>query len=146
MRGRTAIALAAVMLSSGSALAADPVVPYTITDGSAIEESLTGEPGDPEQGRALFTASSPADCASCHGLPGSAQDRTGPDLAAVGGRLTPGEIRLWIVAPEVRVPGTAMPSYYAAGQRRDPDDPLYGGPALTAAQVEDLVAYLAAGP
>jgi hypothetical protein len=35
-----------------------------------------------------------------------------------------------------------MPAYYAAGQRQGPDDPLYGGPALTAAEVEDLIAYL----
>jgi hypothetical protein len=35
-----------------------------------------------------------------------------------------------------------MPAYYAAGQRSGAEDPLYGGPALTAAEVEDLVAYL----
>jgi hypothetical protein len=36
-----------------------------------------------------------------------------------------------------------MPAFYAAGQRLGADDPLYGGPALTAAEIEDLVAYLA---
>ena len=40
-------------------------------------------------------------------------------------------------------PETAMSAYYAAGQRDGAEDPLYGGPALTAAEIEDLVAYLA---
>lgn len=124
---------------------AGPVVPYTISDGAAIEESLTGVPGDPARGEALFATESTPGCAACHSLSGSSGDRKGPDLAGLGERLTPGEIRLWIVAPGVVAPGTSMPPYYAAGQRRDPGDPLYGGPALTAQQVEDLVAYLAAG-
>ena len=58
--------------------------------------------------------------------------------------MSVGAIRLWIVAPVAIDPETAMPAFYAAGQRDEADDPLYGGPALTAAEIEDLVAYLAA--
>ena len=67
-----------------------------------------------------------------------------PDLAGVGARLSGGAIRLWIAAPVAIDPETAMPAYYAAGQRDGAEDPLYGGPVLTAAEIEDLVAYLAA--
>ena len=63
-------------------------------------------------------------------------------LDGVGARLGPGEIRLWLVDPDVVAPGTAMPGYYLPGQRKGLDDPLYNGPRLTAGQIEDLVAWL----
>jgi len=127
------------------AQAAEPVVAFTIIDASEIPESLTGATGDPERGRAIFVSEPRAGCPACHGVPTSAGGAPqGPDLTGVGGRLTSGAIRLWIVAPEVLRPDTPMPAFYAAGQRIGAEDPLYGGPALTAAEVEDLVAYLSA--
>ncbi len=102
------------------------IAPYTITNARAIEHSLTGHPGDAERGARLFAE---AGCAGCH-------------AGGAGAGLSPGEIRLWIVAPRVRAPRTAMPAYHVAGQRRAPEDPLYNGPRLTAGEVEDLVAYL----
>jgi len=140
-----AMAMAAL---GGVAPATEPVVAYTITNGSEIAASLTGAPGDGERGRLLYAGESRAGCPGCHGVPGApagepkAMKTDGPDLAGVGARLTEGEIRLWIAAPEVLHAETKMPAYFAAGQRTDPDDPLYGGPALTAAEIEDLVAYL----
>jgi sulfur-oxidizing protein SoxX len=130
----------------GAALAApgragEAVVAYTIVDGRAIPASLTAGPGDAARGRALYEAEPRAGCPACHGLPGRPQ--AAPDLAGVGARLSPGEIRLWLVAPAVLREGTAMPAYYAAGQRTGADDPFYGGPRLTAAEIEDLVAWLA---
>jgi len=129
------------------AVAAGPVVAYTISNGSEITEKLTGTdgvPGAAARGRALYTDEAPAGCASCHGVPGAAGDAaSAPDLTGVGKRLSAGAIRLWIVAPATFDPETDMPAFYAAGQRQGAADPLYGGPALTAAEIEDLVAYLA---
>ncbi len=125
--------------------AAEPVVGYTITDAREIVASLTGAPGDAERGQAFYAGDARAGCPACHGIPASAGGAPqGPDLTGVGSRMSPGEIRLRIVAPEVADPETAMPAFYAAGQRLDADDPLYGGPALTAAEIEDLVAYMVA--
>jgi sulfur-oxidizing protein SoxX len=138
MAGALAAALLAWPLRAG-----EPVVAYTIVDARAIPESLTGAAGDPARGRALYAKEPRAGCAACHGMPGGPGEAPGPDLAGVGGRLSPGEIRLWLVAPGVVDPETTMPAFYAAGQRTGADDPLYGGPALTAAEIEDLVAYLA---
>jgi len=146
MRMQVVILLAGL---AGAAQAAEPVVAYRITDAAEIAESLTGEIGDPERGRIVYTENQRAGCPACHGIPGArdAGDdpklEAAPRLAGVGARLNPGALRLWIVAPEVFNPGTTMPAYYAPGQRKDPDDPLYGGPALTAGEIEDLVAYLA---
>ena len=148
MRRWLGCGLAALALAH-PARAGEAVVAYTITDARSIEASLTGSPGNAGRGAALFAAEarpgSPGGCAACHGIPGAAGQRSAADLAGLGGRMSPGEIRLWIVAPEAIAPGTAMPPYYAAGQRTGAEDPLFGGPALTAGEVEDLVAYLTFG-
>jgi len=132
---------------SGFAWAAGPVDAYTITNGREITGRLTGASGalgDAARGRALYAGEERAGCAVCHGVPGAANDNaTASDLTGVGGRLSPGAIRLWIVAPAAFDPETAMPAFYAAGQRKGSTDPLYGGPALTSGEIEDLVAYLA---
>ena len=135
---------------AGSGQAAEPVVAYIITNGSEIAYSLTGAPGDAARGRALYEAGARAGCPACHGVPGvatktvTAPDLSGPDLSGIGGRMNAGAIRLWIVAPVAIAEDTAMPAFYAPGQRDGAEDPLYGGPALTAVEIEDLVAYLAA--
>jgi len=141
MKASIWIALASLALAV-PARGAEPVVAYTITDASEIADSLTGAEGDAAAGAKLFVEPRTG-CAGCHGMPGAAGIRSASDLDGVGGRLSAGEIRLWIVAPQVLQPDTGMPAYYAAGQRSGAEDPLYGGPVLTAAEVEDLVAYLA---
>lgn len=140
---RMLLLAALIAALGGPGRAAEPVVAYTITDGAEITASLTGAPGDPARGRALYAGPARAGCPACHGVPGTPGEAAAArSLAGVGGRLSAGAIRLWIVAPVVISPETAMSAYYAAGQRQGPDDPLYGGPALTAAEVEDLIAYL----
>jgi len=139
------LSVAVIVMLAGSGRAAEPVVAYTITDASEISASLTGVPGDAARGRALYGGEVRAGCPACHGAPGAdGEAASAVDLAGVGERLSAGAIRLWIVAPVAIDPETAMPPFYAAGQRAGAKDPLYGGPALTAAEIEDLVAYLAA--
>lgn len=148
MRGWFLVAMTAAFAWPGQA--AEPVVSYTITNGSEITDSLTGAPGDIARGRALYAGEQRAGCPACHVAPGgvtdtaiAAPDLAGPDLSGIGARLSAGAIRLWIVAPSAIAEDATMPAYYAVGQRDQADDPLYGGPALTAAEIEDLVAYLA---
>lgn len=140
---RVLIAVAGLLAISGLARAAEPIVAYTISNGSEIRESLTGAPGDASRGRDLYTTEPRANCPACHGVPDTPGDGfAAPSLSGVGGRLSAGAIRLWIVAPTAIDEGTAMPAYYAAAQRTGADDPMYGGPTLMAAEIEDLVAYL----
>lgn len=127
---------------------AQNVVAYEIVDGREIPASLTGKPGDAEAGRQLYFDRQLTRCSGCHGSPDGPgaqadQDAVGaPSLSGVAGRLSEGAIRIWLVAPQVIRPGTRMPSYYSIGQRDDPADPRYGETLLTAAEIENLVAYL----
>lgn len=142
---------------------AETLVAYEIVDGREIPSSLTGKPGDPARGRELYLDDKLARCAGCHGVPdgkaaedaaagadaapdaaaGGAPANGAPSLTDVGARLSTGAIRLSLVAPEILRPATRMPSYYGIGQRADPADPRFGEPLMTAAEIEDLVAYLA---
>jgi sulfur-oxidizing protein SoxX len=143
----------------GSAARADAIVAYTIVNGAEIPESLTGAPGDPERGRALFLDQLATGCTACHSAPATvgpaggygtgggagtaAAEAEAIPLDGVGARLGAGALRLWLVDPSAIDPLTRMPGYYLPGQRVGIDDPLHNGPRLTASQIEDLVAWLA---
>ena len=140
--------MAIAITLAGPGRAGEPVVAYTITNGSEITDSLTGTPGDVTRGRALYEAEARAGCPACHGVPGvvneaATPDLSGPGLSGIGGRMNAGAIRLWIIAPGAIAEDATMPAFYAPGQRDGADDPLYGGPALTATEVE--VTAVAAG-
>jgi sulfur-oxidizing protein SoxX len=100
--------------------------------------SLTGAPGDAERGRDVLVNRQKGDCLSCHKvttLAGvSGQGAIGPALDGVGAKYSDAQVRQVLIEPKALFPDTIMPSYYAAA----------GGPAsvLTAAEVEDLIAYL----
>lgn len=124
------------------------IVPYVIENAREIPDSLTGRPGDAERGRRLYFNRERSGCSTCHGSPsgpgseGNAGGAQAPSLTGVSGRMSEGALRLWLVAPQVLRPGTAMPTYYASGQRTDPNDPRFGETRFSAAQIEDLIAYL----
>ena len=126
----------------------DRVVAYQIVDASEIPASLTGQSGDAEAGRKLYFDRELTGCSGCHGSPAGPGAEAGqgadgaPPLTRVSARMPEGTIRLWLVAPEVLSPETTMPAYYRIGQRTDPNDPRFGEPLLSAAEIEDLVAYL----
>jgi len=86
-------------------------------------------------------------CVLCHAGPfpdPHLQGTLAPDLRGVGSRLSAGQLRLRIVDMKRLNPQTIMPSYHlvvaddrarVAAQWRDK-------PILSAAEIEDLVAYL----
>lgn len=104
----------------------------------SMPASLTGVPGDPERGRELLSNRQKGDCLSCHKLSllSSIADQggVGPSLDGIASRYGDPQLRQVLVQPKAYFPETIMPAYYKAE----------GGEAsiLTAAEVEDLVAYL----
>jgi sulfur-oxidizing protein SoxX len=150
MRKLAFIALLLMPLTTALPLLAqsDRVVAYRIVNAQEIPVSLTGLAGDFERGRQLYFDRDATGCSGCHGSPGgpgaqpNAEGPEAPSLAGIASRLSEGRLRLWLVAPTVIRPQTAMPGYYTVGQRSDPEDPRFGEPRLSAGEIEDILAYL----
>jgi sulfur-oxidizing protein SoxX len=121
------------------------LVPYIVKD-YAIEQPLTGKPGDAAKGRQWAITGGQGNCVICHKLPIAEVafriGNVGPDLTEVGGRLTPGEIRMRIVNPKLLNEETIMPAYYRVSGFTRVAPNFANKPMLTPEQVEDLVAYL----
>lgn len=103
---------------------------------------LTDQKGDPVNGRKV--AAGKGLCLSCHVMPipeEADHGDVGPDLAGVGSRLQPPELRMRIVDPKVLNPDTPMPSFYKKDLNRV-GKKWEGQTVLTAQEVEDVVAYL----
>jgi len=144
-----AASLVAASIAADGASAADPgsvaPVPYRVA-ADGIPEPIGPGAGDAARGRALIAARDPANCVLCHAVPDAAiafSGDLGPPLAGVGARLAPPQLRLRVVDSMRVNPQTIMPSYYRI-DGLDRVAPAYRGrPILTAAQVEDVVAWLA---
>lgn len=118
---------------------------YTVV-GDAIPAPLGGRIGDPERGRALVLDRARGNCLICHRLPEPDepfQGTIGPDLAGVGARLDAGQLRLRLVDAGLLNPRTVMPPYFRTEGLRDVAPAFRGRPALTAQEIEDVVAHLA---
>jgi L-cysteine S-thiosulfotransferase len=100
--------------------------------------SLTGVPGNAEHGRDVLIGAQKGSCVSCHRVgtlsPAIAQGSIGPSLDGAGSKYNEGQFRQVLLQPKAYFPETIMPSYYRAGNSE--------ASVLTAAEIEDLVAYL----
>jgi L-cysteine S-thiosulfotransferase len=127
-----------VLLLSGP-LSAQTVV------GDAMPQSLTGEPGDPSRGRAIVANRQVGLCLLCHTGPFPEerfQGNLAPSLSGAGSRWSEGQLRLRIVDAGRLNPATIMPPYYRTEGLERVARAFAGKPILTAAQVEDVVAFL----
>ncbi len=112
--------------------------------GDAIPASLTGAPGNAARGRALLVERS-STCILCHNGPFPEQKFQGdlaPNLAGAGSRWSAGELRLRLVDASRLNATTIMPSYYRIDGLDRVAPAWRGKPILSAAQIEDIVAYL----
>ncbi len=113
--------------------------------GDAIPASLTGEKGDATRGRAIVGSRTVGLCLLCHSGPfpeDRFQGNMAPDLGGAGARWNEGQLRLRIVDTSKLNPATIMPPFYRVGQLARVPAAYRDKPVLTAAQVEDVVAYL----
>ena len=132
------------LASNTNATAAKELVKYVVKDG-AIAKSLTGKPGDAAKGRKLAINRKKGNCLACHVMPIPEQafhGEVGPDLAGVGGRMSEGKIRLQIVDPKRNISDSIMPSFYRTAGFTKVLKKFKGKTILSAAEVEDLVAYV----
>jgi L-cysteine S-thiosulfotransferase len=145
MGWRTVVACLGLPLACTAAGADAPLVPYEIV-GDAIPASLTGALGDPARGRAIVGDRRVGLCLLCHTGPfpePRLHGTLGPDLTGVGSRLSPGQLRLRLVDSTRLKPDTIMPPYYRIEGLARVAPSYAGKPILGAAQIEDVVAFLA---
>ncbi len=137
MRCRYLLALA-LTVAAPAAIAQEVV-------GDAIPKSLTGQPGDAARGRAIVANRSVGLCLLCHSGPIAEERFQGdlaPSLAGAGTRWSAGQLRLRIVDGSRLNADTIMPPYYRTTGLQRVARNFEGKTILTAAQVEDVVAYL----
>jgi len=113
--------------------------------GDGIPRSLTGVKGDPARGRTIVANRQVGLCLLCHSGP-FPEERFQGDLAAslagVGSRLSEAQLRLRIVDPARLNPATIMPAYHRTEGLVRVAPAYRGKPALSAEQIEDVVAFL----
>jgi len=132
-------------LTTAAAWAQEGLRSYVIVRDS-IPDSLTGQPGNAERGRAIVANRTVGLCLLCHTAPipeERFQGNLAPNLAGTGSRWSMGQLRMRMVDASRLNADTIMPPYYrVTGLQRvaksDRDKPI-----LTAEQIEDVVAYLA---
>jgi len=145
------VASVGVATSAFAAEVAPTAVSYT--DG-AVEMSLTGVAGNPEEGAKIVGSKKLGNCVACHevsALPDIAfQGLIGPSLDGAGDRWSEAELRGIVANAKIMFEGTMMPSFYKDTGYIRPGKGYTGkaadetlGPLLSAQQIEDVVAYLA---
>lgn len=145
---------AALALAAGAVLA-EPVAPGEVeyAEYGEVTTSLTGEPGDAERGREVFSSKSKGNCVACHQvsqLPDVPfQGEVGPELTWTGESRTEEELRGIVANAKMAFPETVMPSFYKTSGFIRPGDGFTGkaaegelDPLLTAQDIEDVVAFL----
>ncbi|WP_027571101.1 sulfur oxidation c-type cytochrome SoxX [Bradyrhizobium sp. WSM1743] len=137
-------AFIAASLALSSHTKANELAPYKIV-GDGIPASLTGFPGDAARGRALVLARTTT-CILCHSGPFPEtrfQGDLAPDLSGAGNRWSVSQLRLRLVDASRFNPDTIMPSYYRNDGLVRVGRNFAGKPILSAAEIEDIVAFLA---
>lgn len=110
--------------------------------------SLTGQPGDPAEGRKVFADRKLGNCLACHADADLSEQLfhgdVGPALDGVADRYSLEEMRAIVVnSKAVFGDQTIMPGFYSLDVGLNVRKDLVGKTILTDQQVEDVVAYLA---
>lgn len=137
--------LVAVLALAAPAAAVQQVWAQQIM-GDAIPASLTGQSGDVARGRAIVANRGLGLCLLCHSGPIAEERFQGdlaPTLAGAGSRWSEGQLRLRIADGARLNADTIMPPYYRTSGLQRVARNFEGKTILSAAQVEDVVAYLA---
>lgn len=117
-----------------------------INDGE-VARSLTGDAGDPENGRKVFANRKQGNCLACHMNKDLSEQpfhgEVGPSLDGVADRWEEQELRAILVDSKIALSEeTIMPSFYRLKNGARTMDKFDGKTILTAEQVEDVLAYL----
>lgn len=119
----------------------------------AVEASLSGAPGNAEEGVKVMTTNALGNCVACHTIaalpdvqfPGN----IAPPLDGAADRYSEAQLRGIVANAKMTFEGSFMPAFYRTEGFIRPGNAFTGKapegelpPILTAQQIEDVVAYL----
>jgi sulfur-oxidizing protein SoxX len=153
---KSGAALVGGLVLAASVASADVVAPGDVVYGEygEIEASLTGQPGTAEEGLKVFTSRALGNCVACHTVSAlidtvAFHGNVGPSLDGVADRWTEADLRGIVANAKNVYDGTIMPAFYKTSGFIRPGEGFTSKPAteplepmLSAAQIEDVVAYL----
>lgn len=118
---------------------------YKVED-EAIKASLTGTPGNPDEGKKVFLNRKKGNCLACH-VVSSLKDQpfhgqVGPPLDGTASRWSEGELRLRIVNAKAVNEDTIMPAFHRTKDLHRVLKKFKDKPVLSAQEVEDVLAYV----
>lgn len=119
----------------------------------AVSASLSGAPGDPENGVKVMTTAAKGNCVACHvveSIPNVQFPGTiAPPLDGVADRYDEAHLRGIVTNAKMTFEGSFMPAFYKTDGFIRPGNAYTGKapegdlpPILTAQEIEDVVAYL----
>lgn len=112
----------------------------------ADDEPRPNDAGDAARGRAIVANRQVGLCLLCHTAPipeERFQGNLAPDLASVGARLSPDQLRQRLMDPRQFNPQSIMPAYLRSAGLSRVGTAWQGKTIFSPQQVEDVVAYLA---
>ena len=143
-----------VSLMLGGAAQAEEVAPASVTyEEGAVSVSLSGAPGNPENGAKIMNKGS-GNCIACHQVTAlndlPFHGEIGPPLDGAADRWTEAELRGIVANAKIMFPDTMMPAFYKVSGFVRPGNAYTGKaaaegdltPLLTAQEIEDVVSYL----
>jgi L-cysteine S-thiosulfotransferase len=134
------------LLWTAAVLAEQPIKLDVVED--ALPKSLTGAPGNPDSGKKVFLARTLGNCLACHQVSSLKSEEFhgefGPSLDGAASRYSTAQLRLIVADPKRVFADTVMPAFYKNEGLNRVRPEFVGKPILTAAQVEDVVAFLEA--
>lgn len=152
MKRHLVMAAVAATLTAGFAVA--DVAPAEVQFGETgeVAQSLTGVPGNAEEGAKVATTRPLGNCVACHQISSNKADfqgNIGPALDGAASRWTEAQLRGIVIDSKHTFPDSVMPGMYKTGPFIRPGDAYTGKaapadlpPILNAQQIEDVVAYL----
>lgn len=121
-------------------------------EAGAVAQSLTGAPGNAEEGAKIAATRPLGNCVACHqvsALKADFQGTIAPALDGAADRWTEAQLRGIVIDAKHTFPESMMPGMYKTGPFIRPGDAYTGKaapadlpPILTASQIEDVVAFL----
>lgn len=136
-----------LMAASSPGIAGEVAPEDVVFQDFAVEDSLTGVPGNPEDGAKYVASRSLGNCITCHAVSALAHEpfhgNVAPSLDGVADRWTTAELRAIVIdAKQIFSEESMMPGFYTLKLGQRVRKALVGKTILTAQQVEDVVAYL----